>query len=239
MTTPNQQVEEIAEQLSRVGAVHQAGLISEQAVAQLCTILAPLPLERPGIRLQGVKELAKLLDGEGLVGRLAVEILGPAARPVRALLFDKSASANWKLGWHQDRVIAVKTYCDVSGFGPWSKKGGVIHVAPPVEILASMLTIRLHLDDVDEENAPLLVAPGSHRFGMIREPDIAAAVSDCGVLCCCAAAGDAWIYSTLILHASDSAVRPRRRRVLQVDYSATDLPGGLEWAGITCDSPFG
>ena len=35
-----------------------------------------------------------------------------------------------------------------------------------------------------------------------------------------------------ILHASNAAETPRRRRVLQIDYSADDLPGGLQWLGV-------
>jgi hypothetical protein len=35
-----------------------------------------------------------------------------------------------------------------------------LYVAPPFEVLARMVTLRLHLDDVPATNAPLLVAPG-------------------------------------------------------------------------------
>jgi hypothetical protein len=35
-----------------------------------------------------------------------------------------------------------------------------------------------------------------------------------------------------ILHASQAADQPARRRVLQIDYAATDLPGGLTWLGV-------
>lgn len=45
-------------------------------------------------------------------------------------------------------------------------------------------------------------------------------------------AGDIWAYATPILHASDAALDPKARRVLQVDYAAFDLPGGLEWSGL-------
>lgn len=222
----------VGEQVAALGALRIPGLITALIVNELRQDLAPLPLERPGLRMQDVGRLGTLLGPEGPVGRLATQAIGASARPVRALLFDKSAGSNWKLGWHQDRVIAVTARRDVAGFGPWSIKRGVIPVAPPIEILASMVTIRLHLDDVDKDNAPLLVAPGSHRLGIVREPDIATTVAACGTLCCEAAAGDAWLYSTLILHASDAAARPRRRRVLQVDYAASPLPAGLEWLGL-------
>ena len=54
----------------------------------------------------------------------------------------------------------------------------------------------------------------------------------CAVHACLAAAGDIWAYATPIVHASETAEMPARRRVLQVDYAAFDLPGGLRWLGI-------
>jgi ectoine hydroxylase-related dioxygenase (phytanoyl-CoA dioxygenase family) len=153
-------------------------------------------------------------------------------RPVRAILFDKSPQTNWSLPWHQDRVIAVRERVEVEGFGPWTRKQGALHVAPPFAILARMTTLRLHLDDVPAGNAPLLIAPGSHCLGRIAGRDIPAVVHERGKVGCLAAAGDVWLYSTPILHASEVAHRPARRRVLQVDYATDDLPGGLEWLGV-------
>lgn len=107
----------------------------------------------------------------------------------------------------------------------------MLHVAPPISLLERMLTIRVHLDDVPAENAPLLVAPGSHRFGRVPEGKIAEVVQACGVVTCIAEAGDVWLYATPILHASEASRLPGHRRVLQVDYAAEELPGGLEWLG--------
>ena len=42
-------------------------------------------------------------------------------------------------------------------------KAGVPHETAPDEILREMLTLRIHLDDVTEENGPLQVVPESHR----------------------------------------------------------------------------
>jgi hypothetical protein len=85
---------------------------------------------------------------------------------------------------------------------------------------------------VPETNAPLLVARGSHRLGMAAECEIAAVVDRSDVHVCLARRGDIWAYSTLILHASLAAAEPAHRRVLQVDYAARSLPGGLEWLGV-------
>ena len=79
---------------------------------------------------------------------------------------------------------------------------------------------------------PLLIAPGSHRYGRVAEGEVLSLVERCGIQSCLAERGDIWLYSTPILHASDAASNPRRRRVLQLDYSADPLPGDLEWLGI-------
>lgn len=198
-------------------------------LSRLEAIVAELPRDRAGIRLHGIKGLAELLS-RGETG--ATDLLGDDARPVRAILFDKSAAANWALGWHQDRTIAVKARADISGYGPWSIKAGMQHVEPPFALIECMITIRIHLDDVPADNAPLLIAPGSHRLGKIAEDGLGEVVERCGTAACLAAAGDIWIYATPIVHASAAAQGLGRRRVLQVDYSAQALPQGLDWLGI-------
>lgn len=173
-----------------------------------------------------------MLDSHGPVGAVAAAVIGETARPVRAILFDKTPDANWSLGWHQDRVIAVRERVEMEGFGPWTRKHGALHVAPPFTLLERMLTLRVHLDPVPETNAPLLVAPGSHLRGRIAEADVPSVVADCGVVGCLAEPGDVWIYATPILHASERASSAERRRVLQVDYASEELPGELEWLGV-------
>jgi ectoine hydroxylase-related dioxygenase (phytanoyl-CoA dioxygenase family) len=148
------------------------------------------------------------------------------------VLFDKSEASNWALPWHQDRTIAVAERKDVEGFGPWTVKSGMHHVEPPPDLLARMITVRVHLDAVPSTNAPLLVAPSSHRLGRIPQTEISRIVERCGTTACVTEAGDLWIYSTPIVHASKAAQIPTRRRVLQVDYTNAELPGGLRWLGI-------
>lgn len=199
---------------------------------EMAAIAARLAPDQAGIRLHGIGGLPPLLEDGSPIGAVAAAAIGTEARAVRAILFDKSPAANWSLGWHQDRTIVVAERRAVPGFGPWTVKAGLLHVAPPFELLSRMVTLRIHLDPVTDDNAPLLVAPGSHRLGRIAEPDIEGIVDQCGVATCRAEAGDVWAYATPILHASDAARAPRRRRVLQVDYAAESLPGGLAWRGI-------
>ncbi|NLS26848.1 hypothetical protein S2M10_18350 [Sphingomonas sp. S2M10] len=214
----------------RDGAAHLAGAAAP-FLDRLHALAASLPPNKAGLRLHGVSALAELLAADAL-GAAAVDRLGAATRPVRAILFDKSHAANWALGWHQDRTIAVRERVDAPGYGRWSTKQGLLHVEPPFALFQSMVTLRIHLDAVPAENAPLLIAPGSHRLGRVPEAEIGAAVARCGTAACLAAAGDVWIYSTPILHASAASAGRAHRRVLQVDYTRANLPAGLEWLGL-------
>jgi ectoine hydroxylase-related dioxygenase (phytanoyl-CoA dioxygenase family) len=195
----------------------------------LAAILAAMPADRPGARLRPIPGLAQAVQP---ATSLASAIIGSKARPVCATLFDKSGESNWSLGWHQDRTIAVRNRVETPGFTRWTTKGGIAHVVPPFEIVERMLTLRIHLDPVGPDNAPLLVVPGSHRFGRVTEREIAALVARLGPRACAAEAGDLWLYATPILHASARAARPTRRRVLQLLYSVATLPNGLEWLGV-------
>jgi ectoine hydroxylase-related dioxygenase (phytanoyl-CoA dioxygenase family) len=218
--------------LRRDGAERHVAVLSEAARDSIAKAIAHLPRDRAGSRLYGIAELVPYLSVGGAIGALAGTVLGSRATPVRALLFDKNSTINWSVRWHQDRTIAVRRRTDIDGYGPWSMKAGIAHVTPPFDILAAMLTLRVHLDDVGASNAPLLIAPGSHQLGPVPEAEIGKAAARCGTFACLAEAGDVWLSATPILHASERAQVPTRRRVLQVDYSASDLPAGLDWLGI-------
>lgn len=201
------------------------------AQAEILALFDALPSDQPGARIdpRPLRALAALAP----VQDAAAMLIGAAARPVRALLFDKRDGANWALGWHQDRTIEVAERIEVPGFGAFTMKQGRLHVAPPIGVVEAMLTVRIHLDPVDADNGELLVAPGSHRLGYIAEAAIASVVEACGEAACPARAGEVWLYATPILHRSARAVVPRRRRVLQIDYASDPLPGGLRWLADT------
>jgi hypothetical protein len=180
--------------------------------------------------LEHVPELRPLSLSGILVEQVAA-IIGSDARCVRAILFDKTAGANWKVAFHQDRSIAVERRLDAPGFGPWSVKAGVPHVQPPLSILESMLTARIHLDDCGPENGPLRVSPGSHRLGLLDDTAIERVrQTSIPVI---AQAGDVFYMRPLLLHASSTAKSPSHRRVIHLEFAAVSLPSGLEWF---CDS---
>jgi hypothetical protein len=185
-----------------------------------------------GTRIAHDETLTGILAAGGTMDRIAKARLGNRAQPVRAILFDKQPGANWPLGWHQDRTIAVRGRMEAPGFGPWSKKSGIDHTEPPFAYIERMITLRAHLDTCGSDNAPLLIIAGSHRLGRIPVHEIEAVVSQREAAACVADAGDVWVYATAILHASNPAARPTHRRVLHVDYSSDRLPHGLEWFGV-------
>lgn len=159
---------------------------------------------------------------------LIESVLGTAAQPVRGLLFDKTPQANWTVPWHQDRSIAVAEKIDVPGYGPWSTKAGVVHVQPPVEVLQSMVTLRIHLDDCGRDNGPLRVISGTHR-ALLDAAAVDAAVAAGPKQSLTGPAGGAVLMRPLVLHASSPASSPNHRRVLQIEYAVGELPGGLAW----------
>lgn len=216
----------------RDGTQRFRSALDPAALDTMRTALASLPPDQAGIRIHGIAGLRPILASSGAVGAVAASVLGDSCRPVRAILFDKTPAMNWALAWHQDRTVAVATPIEVEGFGPWTVKHGLVHVAPPFEVLAEMATVRVHLDSVPMANAPLLVALGSHRLGRIPEAEVPGVVRGCRIAACLAGTGDPWLYATPILHASDAALEPSHRRVLQVDYAAGDLPDELEWRGV-------
>jgi len=216
----------------RSGARRFPAALDERELALLADIAERRLGSAAGVRLSDDPALTQLLTPGGAMDRIARTKLGANARPVRAILFDKTTETNWSLGWHQDRTIAVRERKDAPGFGPWSKKAGAPHVEPPFEIIEKMVTLRAHLDACDGDNAPLLVAKGSHLLGRIPAEEAHAVATRMETLICAAQPGDVWAYRSAILHASEASRARTHRRVLHVDYAAFDLPHGLEWLGV-------
>ncbi|MEM7383867.1 MAG: phytanoyl-CoA dioxygenase family protein [Verrucomicrobiota bacterium] len=152
-----------------------------------------------------------------------LSLLPSGLLPVRSILFDKCAEANWPVAWHRDLTIALQEELSVAGYGPWSVKEAVPHVQPPRDLLAGMWTLRLHLDDTPSTNGALKVLPGSHQWP-IDEVASASDLKEKAVTCCCRA-GDVLIMSPLLLHASGRSEKPARRRVLHFEYAD---PGVLD-----------
>ncbi len=172
----------------------------------------------------------KLIGTDGCFGQAMRSIGHPPARAVRILAFDKTPDNNWNLGWHQDRVIAVKHKLPVEGFGTWTVKNGVPHVEAPESLLKHIVFLRLHLDPCPAENGALKIVPGSAELGKLTDAESKRIASNWPSIICEAAEGEILVVKALTLHASEPAATPSHRRVLHVDFCSCELPEGLSWA---------
>lgn len=233
------EAQEWLERFARDGCAIVPAVLSDDEVAGLIAAVdrvagGPTVLKRGasayGMRdlLDRVPEVAALAHSAA-VRDLVVPVLGPGAFVARGLWFDKSAGANWDLPWHRDRTIAVRARRDTPGFHAWTLKHGVPHVLPPLDVLRGMMTVRLHLDDVDEDNGPLEVLPGSHRVEEDDADDVARWRGRVAPQVCLVTRGGAVLMRPLLLHASGTARRPRHRRTIHLEFAANELPGGLRW----------
>lgn len=152
--------------------------------------------------------------------------LGASGGLVRMLYFDKPPGQSWALPWHKDLTIAVADHR-----GPWveyrhpTTKAGVPHLEAPEAVLETMLTLRLHLDAVTNENGPLKVVPGSHRTG--KHLDLSGEVAILH-----AKRGDGLLMRPLLAHASGRSQEgtTQHRRILHLEFASSEtLPEGVRW----------
>jgi len=164
-----------------------------------------------------------------LKAKISGLLTGQDLQPVRSILFDKTPSENWPVAWHQDLTICTKSQADCDGYGPWSLKDGIPHVQPPIALLESMVTARIHLDPTDSNNGALMLIPGSHLHGRLSPSDIARLTPDAAHICECQP-GDVLLMSPLILHSSRRSIIPNRRRILHFEYAPSHaLDARLAW----------
>lgn len=198
--------------------------------AECCQIKSTLgPTIGAGRRTFDSESIVRRISTSPRMLQLVENQCGGDPFPVRVIYFNKSPSANWFVGWHQDLTIAVGERRDVPGFSSWSVKGGVTHVQPPASVLEDMVTLRLHFDDADESNGALHVLPGTHRLGRLGDGQIESLRGEIDEVICCARAGDVMLMRPLLLHSSARSECERERRVLHIEYASQDLPRGLQW----------
>jgi ectoine hydroxylase-related dioxygenase (phytanoyl-CoA dioxygenase family) len=157
------------------------------------------------------------------------EYIGSDYFVVKSIYFDKPEHSNWFVAWHQDLTISVDKKLELPGFGHWTIKQDQYAVQPPLSILENIFTIRIHLDDTNEENGALRVIPGSHlkRVHTLSSKESANEEETCRVK-----SGGIMIMRPLLQHASNRTTSKNRRRVIHVEFSNVNLPGGLLWAEL-------
>ena len=177
---------------------------------------------RAGVRhALGLPPVAELARSSQMI-ELAREVLGSAAFPFRATLFDKSPAANWLVVWHQDTALPLRERMDVSGWGPWSVKEGVDYAHAPAAALSEVLALRVSVDDSNAENGPLRVLPRTHTMGVLSDDRIHDLAAHITPVECLARCGGVVAMKPLVVHASSKSQSERPRRVLHIEYAASE-----------------
>ena len=219
--------------LTERGFVIHRGMLGPEEVETLRTEADRLALTTGKTCVRNVLSLSEVFRRLALDPRIA-DVLRPGLAPVRSILFDKTADANWPVAWHQDLSIAVAKAVEIPCYESWSTKEGVAHVQPPLSVLGAMVTARIHLDDTPEANGALRVIPGSHRCGRLSREAINQLVQTGGEFVCECRPGDLLVMSPLLLHASRRAKNPSRRRIIHYEFGSEDaLDPSLEWYETT------
>jgi ectoine hydroxylase-related dioxygenase (phytanoyl-CoA dioxygenase family) len=220
----------LVEAIAQRGWATTVPVIDEPTVRALRDTIEPLAIDRRGgARNLLADESIRSLAASSVVRRFACAVLGQHCFAVRALLFDKTPKANWKVAWHQDLTIATRERIAMPGYGPWSEKAGVPHVQPPVSVLEHMLAVRVHLDPYGLENGPVRVIDGSHLLGRLSPIAIDVLRSREPTRECLVAQGGLLVFRPLILHSSAPASKAAHRRVIHVEFASRALPEPLEW----------
>jgi ectoine hydroxylase-related dioxygenase (phytanoyl-CoA dioxygenase family) len=226
-------VKTIASAIDAVGFAIAEGIVGDREIDALAEALASAGLSRSraGVRHAMRSAAVAAFARDARLVRVACGVLGQGAVPYRATVFDKSPTSNWLVVWHQDTALPLLRRQDVSGWGPWSEKAGVVYAHAPASALDRILALRIHLDDSTESNGPLRVLPGTHRHGVLSDEAMQARARECEPIDCLVARGGVLAMRPLIIHASSKSRTDAPRRVLHIEYAASMTVGeGLELA---------
>jgi ectoine hydroxylase-related dioxygenase (phytanoyl-CoA dioxygenase family) len=235
---------DLQQDIEQQGFAVLPGILDAERVARLVSELEAARLQMNGSVLQsrgqvyGIRNLVDVwpavLPVVHVPGLLAAigSVLPQGFGLVRSIFFDKPPRRTWSLPWHRDLTIAVRDARSTPGeFRRPTVKAGVAHLEAPPWLLRGMLTARVALDDVVDENGPLLVIPGSH-----RDVSAEALPSEQELLTRARAihmnAGDVLLIRPLVVHRSGAsrAGTSRHRRTLHFEFAPEQsLPGGLAW----------
>jgi len=177
--------------------------------------------------LKEIPEVKELIFNQN-IKTVIQEIFGDSYFVVKSIYFDKPERSNWYVAYHQDLTISVDKKAALENFGPWTTKQNQFAVQPPLSISENIYTIRIHLDDTDENNGGLKVIPGSHAKGIYRPETIDWTVETETI--CNVEKGGIMIMKPLLLHGSNRTTNGKKRRVIHIEFSDKELPEELNWS---------
>ena len=177
--------------------------------------------------LKEIPEATNLVFNDNLKEAIR-QLFGDNYFVVKSIYFDKPEISNWYVPYHQDLTISVDKKVTLENFGPWTTKQNQFAVQPPLDLLENIYTIRIHLDDTDENNGALRVIPKSHSKKIYRPETIdwtTETETTCNVK-----KGGIMIMKPLLLHSSSKTTNHKKRRVIHIEFSNQELPPEIKWA---------
>lgn len=213
-------------------------VFSDDEVEEIINVLSSIDTSRENFRksedlfairqfLKEIPGIKELIFTENLK-KVIREIFGEKYFVVKSIYFDKPETSNWYVAYHQDLTISVDKKMELQGFGPWTTKQNQFAVQPPMDILENIYTIRIHLDDTDENNGALKVIPESHSKGIYRPETIDWKVETENI--CNVRKGGIMLMKPLTLHGSNRTTNGKKRRVIHIEFSDMELPEALKWS---------
>jgi len=177
--------------------------------------------------LKEVPESRQLIFNDN-IKKVINEIFGDNYFVVKSIYFDKPEKSNWYVSYHQDLTISVDKKLELENFGPWTTKQNQFAVQPPIDYLKNIFTIRIHLDDTNENNGALKVVPNSHSKEIYRPETIDWDVETEEI--CSVNKGGIMVMKPLILHGSNRTTNNQKRRVIHIEFSNMELPEEINWS---------
>jgi ectoine hydroxylase-related dioxygenase (phytanoyl-CoA dioxygenase family) len=234
MQTPSHIYEEVLKE----GFAVVENIFSDKEINNIVTTIEQVDDSRPAFRktkdvfairqfFKEVPEAAPVVFNNTFTS-LITSIFGGGYFVAKSIYFDKPAGSNWFVSYHQDLTISVDKKTEQEGFDFWTVKQNQFAVQPPLKILQDNFTVRIHLDDTNEENGALKVIPKSHCKKVYRPETIDWLHEEEHI--CTVSKGGVMFMKPLLLHASGRTTNNNKRRVIHIEFSKSILPGQLQWA---------
>lgn len=182
-----------------------------------------------GVRefLQDHPDIKQLIFTNNLVDIIKT-ISSKCHKAIKSIYFDKPPNSNWVVNWHQDLTINLTHKIDCEGYKNWRVNTERTIVQPAIEMLESIFTIRIHLDDCTKENGALRVIEKSHQKGVIELKEWISKKEGIEKICE-VKKGGILILKPLTLHASKRTENQKNRRVIHIEFTDQELPKGMNW----------
>ncbi len=177
--------------------------------------------------LKEIPEIKSLLFNDNLK-KIVRSIGGNDCFIIKSIYFDKPEKSNWFVSYHQDLTISVDKKEKIEGFEFWTTKHNQFAVQPTLDILENIFTIRIHLDNTDENNGALKVVEKSHLKSIYR-PETIDWNTEKEVICN-VSSGGIMLMKPLLLHGSNKTLNNKKRRVIHIEFSNKILPNDLNWS---------